>query len=63
MVDVAQLVEHRIVIPDVAGSTPVIHPKKASLLEAFFLPFFIGPCSNACSIFQTDRVRGKNESK
>ena len=27
MVDVAQLVESRIVIPVVAGSSPVIHPK------------------------------------
>jgi hypothetical protein len=26
VVDVAQLVEHRIVIPSVAGSSPVIHP-------------------------------------
>ena len=26
LVDVAQLVEHRIVIPVVAGSIPVIHP-------------------------------------
>ncbi len=27
MVTVAQLVEHRIVIPSVAGSSPVSHPK------------------------------------
>ena len=27
MVDVAQLVEPRIVIPAVAGSNPVVHPK------------------------------------
>lgn len=26
MVDVAQLVERRIVVPDVAGSSPVFHP-------------------------------------
>ena len=28
MVDVVQLVEHRIVVPSVAGSSPVIHPIK-----------------------------------
>ncbi len=28
MVDVAQLVEPRIVIPAVAGSSPVVHPTK-----------------------------------
>ena len=28
MVDVVQLVEHRIVVPSVAGSSPVIHPRK-----------------------------------
>ena len=26
MLDVAQLVEHRLVVPGVAGSSPVIHP-------------------------------------
>jgi hypothetical protein len=29
MVDVAQLVEPRIVIPAVAGSSPVVHPTSA----------------------------------
>ena len=28
MVDVAQLVEHRIVVPTVVGSKPIIHPTK-----------------------------------
>ena len=27
MVDVAQLVEHPVVVRDVAGSSPVVHPK------------------------------------
>ncbi len=27
MVDVVQLVEHRIVVPSVVGSSPIIHPK------------------------------------
>ena len=31
MVDVAQLVEHPVVVRDVAGSSPVIHPKLNSL--------------------------------
>jgi hypothetical protein len=35
MVDVAQLVEHRIVVPGVAGSIPVIHPIKRVNLEKF----------------------------
>ncbi len=28
MVDVVQLVEHRIVVPSVVGSSPIIHPNK-----------------------------------
>ncbi len=28
MVDVVQLVEHRIVVPSVVGSSPIIHPQK-----------------------------------
>ena len=36
MVDVVQLVEHRIVVPSVVGSSPIIHPKeKALALRAF----------------------------
>ena len=35
MVDVVQLVEHRIVVPSVVGSSPIIHPKPA-------LPVFRG---------------------
>ena len=27
MVDVVQLVEHRIVVPSVVGSSPIIHPQ------------------------------------
>ena len=33
MVDVAQLVEPRIVIPVVAGSSPVVHPKYGPLAQ------------------------------
>ena len=33
MVDVVQLVEHRIVVPSVAGSSPVIHPITTSRRE------------------------------
>ena len=32
MVDVAQLVEPRIVIPAVAGSSPVVHPTSSAQL-------------------------------
>ena len=36
MVDVVQLVEHRIVVPSVVGSSPIIHPlKKAGRVPAF----------------------------
>ncbi len=37
MVDVVQLVEHRIVVPSVVGSSPIIHPiKKESSKDSFF---------------------------
>ena len=36
MVDVVQLVEHRIVVPSVVGSSPIIHPSKSPLREGFF---------------------------
>jgi hypothetical protein len=39
MVDVAQLVEPRIVIPAVAGSSPVVHPT----FGVSFVEWFIGP--------------------
>jgi hypothetical protein len=35
MVDVAQLVEPRIVIPVVAGSSPVVHPIPYGRVEVF----------------------------
>ena len=41
MVGVAQLVEPRIVIPVVVGSSPIIHPilcKRVSIWMPFFLP-------------------------
>ena len=40
MVDVAQLVEHRVVAPVVVGSSPIIHPKLVlcTTLSAFFAP-------------------------
>ena len=30
MVGIAQLVEHRLVVPAVAGSSPVVHPEKTT---------------------------------
>ena len=43
MVAVAQLVEHRVVVADVAGSSPVSHPRKApAAAGAFFVrPGFV----------------------
>ena len=45
MVDVAQLVEPRIVIPAVAGSSPVVHPTFLAGCESsdVFWEMFIGP--------------------
>jgi hypothetical protein len=37
MVDVAQLVEPRIVIPAVAGSSPVVHPTFGSWVRVGFV--------------------------
>ena len=37
MVDVAQLVEHPVVVRDVAGSSPVVHPN-IFLVEKQFTP-------------------------
>ena len=37
MVDVVQLVEHRIVVPSVVGSSPIIHPEKAGFWPAFLV--------------------------
>ena len=37
MVVIAQLAEHRIVVPSVVGSSPTIHPKKTSKLDVFFI--------------------------
>ncbi len=37
MVDVVQLVEHRIVVPSVVGSSPIIHPKNLALTGQVFL--------------------------
>jgi hypothetical protein len=38
MVDVAQLVEPRIVIPAVAGSSPVVHPTFGSWVRVGLCP-------------------------
>ncbi len=42
MVSVAQLVEYRIVIPVVAGSSPVVHPIKSISYISFRLIFKCG---------------------
>jgi hypothetical protein len=38
MVGVAQLVEHWLVVPGVAGSSPVVHPQFKFGLDAFAHP-------------------------
>ena len=41
MVDVVQLVEHRIVVPSVVGSSPIIHPtENEEVLKKEDLSFF-----------------------
>ena len=42
MVDVVQLVEHRIVVPSVVGSSPIIHPKNLALPARFFYGWMMG---------------------
>ena len=42
MVAIAQLAEHRIVVPSVVGSNPTSHPKKESLKQTLFLCIIIG---------------------
>ena len=41
MVSVAQLVESRIVIPVVVGSSPIVHPTKSSTYIKLDILFFI----------------------
>src|SRR3954452_7913916 len=50
MVGVAQLVEHLVVVQDVAGSSPVTHPKSGkSLVERLTRAFvFPAPSTAAC---------------
>ena len=36
MVDVVQSVEHRIVVPSVVGSSPIIHPMRESPYQRLF---------------------------
>jgi hypothetical protein len=43
MVDVAQLVEPRIVIPAVAGSSPVVHPTSAGCKSGSLVLKVYGP--------------------
>ena len=37
MVVIAQLAEHRIVVPSVVGSSPTLHPKKSAPYVLIFL--------------------------
>ena len=44
MVDVVQLVEHRIVVPSVVGSSPIIHPCCNSRTNPR-VAFLLGACN------------------
>ncbi len=48
MVDVVQLVEHRIVVPSVVGSSPIIHPKNLALPARFFYGWMMGLGPSFC---------------
>ena len=53
MVDVVQLVENRIVVPSVVGSSPIIHPKRSwkaveSTPGVFFYASFPSFCDVIC---------------
>ena len=37
MVVIAQLAEHRIVVPSVVGSSPTIHPKETTIGRLFWV--------------------------
>ena len=50
MVDVVQLVEHRIVVPSVVGSSPIIHPKEESITCSLLLAY-TGVCLAARIVF------------
>ena len=41
MVAIAQLAEHRIVVPSVVGSSPTSHPKKDAFESVFFVLYQI----------------------
>ena len=51
MVDVVQLVEHRIVVPSVVGSSPIIHPKRKSPPREGF--FFWGKYRGRCLLIHS----------
>ena len=48
MVDVVQLVEHRIVVPSVVGSSPIIHPE--SRLQGLLFSYCYGGIAFSISI-------------
>ena len=41
MVVLAQLAEHRIVVPSVVGSSPTLHPKTAEIPSSISAVFFV----------------------
>ena len=50
MVSVVQLVEHRIVVPSVVGSSPITHPKKKRARFALFFWLILGSIIVATSV-------------
>ena len=47
MVVLAQLVEHRIVVPSVVGSSPTFHPKTAEIPFGIAAVFFAWHCRSS----------------
>src|SRR3954449_8639929 len=56
MVGVAQLVEHRVVVPVVAGSSPVTHPKDVS--SVLTVTCVTGSATATCSVTGTGAWSG-----
>ena len=51
MVAIAQLAEHRIVVPSVVGSSPTSHPKETTVGRLFL--YFQAKYLHTCNIFTT----------
>ena len=62
MVVLAQLVEHRIVVPSVVGSSPTFHPKTAEIPFGIAAVFLCG-CTGENPFYRGPHSRGKGAKK